>query len=84
MNSRFYSFLSFIFLGMMVLIPVVSHAQCAMCAAVAETSKENGSSAAIGLNNGILYLFLTPYLLVAAILFFWLRARKKANAAQEE
>lgn len=84
MNRRFYFPLSIVFLGLMVLIPELHQAQCAMCAAVAETSKENGSSAAIGLNNGILYLFLTPYLLVAAILFFWLRARKKANATQGE
>lgn len=69
------------FLILAVLVKV--SAQCAMCAAVAETSKNNGSSAALGLNNGILYLFLTPYIIVATILYFWIKARKKAQQTNQ-
>jgi len=39
-------------------------AQCAMCRAVAESSKSGGSSIADGLNNGILYLMAFPYILL--------------------
>ena len=38
--------------------------QCAMCRAVAESSKEAGSTIANGLNTGILYLMSFPYILL--------------------
>ena len=41
-----------------------SFAQCAMCRAVAESSREGGSSIANGLNTGILYLMSFPYVLL--------------------
>ena len=41
-----------------------SFAQCAMCRAVAESSREGGSSIANGLNKGILYLMSFPYVLL--------------------
>lgn len=53
--------------------------QCAMCTAVADEAAKNGSSAADGINKGVLYLFLTPYLIVATIGFIWWRSRKKAQ-----
>ena len=37
-------------------------AQCAMCRAVLES--EDGQSTAEGINNGILYLMVVPYLLI--------------------
>ena len=39
----------------------------------------NGETAnfAAGLNFGILYLFFTPYLLLAVIAFFWYRNSRK-------
>lgn len=48
-----------------------AEAQCAMCKATAEQSDQ------VGLNLGILYLFLMPYTIVATIAFFWWRNRKK-------
>lgn len=42
-----------------------SEAQCAMCRAVLE-SDESGN-AAKGINNGIIYLMLFPYLLIGGI-----------------
>ena len=38
--------------------------QCAMCRVVAESSRESGETIANGLNSGILYLMLFPYLLL--------------------
>jgi hypothetical protein len=46
-------------------------AQCAMCRSVAESGTKNGQTVAAGLNYGILYLMVIPYLL---LLFFF---RKK-------
>jgi glucose-6-phosphate dehydrogenase assembly protein OpcA len=58
-----------------------AQAQCAMCQATAETSLEAGASAAAGINKGVLYLFVTPYLVAATIFFFWWRARKRVEAS---
>ena len=41
-----------------------SYSQCAMCRVVAESSRESGETIANGLNSGILYLMLFPYLLL--------------------
>ncbi|WP_181858113.1 hypothetical protein [Polaribacter sp. WD7] len=51
-------------------------AQCAMCKAVVE----NGDvSMAEGVNNGITYLMVFPYLLVGVLLFVIYRYKKKAK-----
>jgi len=42
-----------------------TNAQCAMCRAVLES--EDGQSAAKGINDGIIYLMLIPYILVGGI-----------------
>lgn len=57
-------------------------AQCAMCQATLESNAKTGSSQ-IGstLNNGILYLMSIPYIMIAAIGYFWYRNSKK-NAAK--
>ena len=55
-------------------------AQCAMCRAVLES--EDGQSAAEGINDGIVYLMVFPYLLMAGVAYFIWRSRKKARAAE--
>ncbi len=55
-------------------------AQCAMCTAVADEAMKNGSSQGAGINKGVLYLFLTPYLVVGTIGFIWWRKKVKATA----
>jgi hypothetical protein len=55
--------------------------QCAMCTAVADEASKNGSTAADGINKGVLYLFLSPYLIVGTIGFLWWRSRRKAQEA---
>ncbi len=49
-------------------------AQCAMCKAVVESGN---ASEAEGLNSGILYLMIFPYLLVGALFYFIIKSRKK-------
>jgi len=73
-----WSLLLFIFLLLIVAIDV--SAQCAMCTAVADEAVRNGSAQTAGLNKGVLYLFVTPYLLVATIGIYWWRRKLKAEA----
>ncbi len=52
----------------------VLNAQCAMCKAVVESGN---LSEAEGLNTGILYLMVFPYILVGTLLYFIIKNRKK-------
>ncbi|MGB5817866.1 MAG: hypothetical protein WBG90_00170 [Saonia sp.] len=53
---------------LLLLLPQLLEAQCAMCRAVLES--EENSSAAEGVNNGIVYLMAIPYVLIAALFYF--------------
>lgn len=61
-------------LVLFLLIYQLPYAQCAMCRAVLES--EDGVSQAKGINNGITYLMVIPYILVAFIGFMVYRNRK--------
>jgi len=52
-------------------------AQCPMCKMAAESNLKDGGTAGRGLNKGILYMFLTPYLVIGTIGFVWWRNRPK-------
>lgn len=53
-------------------------AQCAMCRATLENNVSNGDiGIAAGINTGILYLFVAPYLAVGVIAWFWYRNSKR-------
>ena len=52
-------------------------AQCSMCQATAESSRDAGSTNSDGINKGVMYLFFTPYILIGTIGYFWWKARKK-------
>jgi hypothetical protein len=59
-----------------------SFAQCAMCKATAESGKDD---AAKGLNYAIMYLLLIPYILIAAIGYWWyVRNKKKGKEGRTE
>ncbi len=51
----------------LLLLPQISEAQCAMCRAVLES--EDNSSVAEGINNGIVYLMAVPYILVGVLFY---------------
>ena len=63
-----------LFLTLVLLVPELAQAQCAMCRAVLES--EGSEAAAKGINNGIVYLMAVPYLLVAGLFFFIYRKMK--------
>ncbi|MCR9265121.1 MAG: hypothetical protein NXH86_13270 [Flavobacteriaceae bacterium] len=52
----------------LLILPNVVEAQCAMCRAVVE-SEADGKTAE-GINNGIVYLMAIPYVLVAGVGYF--------------
>lgn len=60
-------------------------AQCAMCRATVENNVSNGvmNEDGMGLNGGILYLLVMPYLLVATVAFFWYQNSKKNRATKQ-
>lgn len=54
-----------VWLAVFCFFQISSHAQCAMCRAALES--EGNAQKAEGVNNGIVYLMVIPYLLIAAI-----------------
>jgi uncharacterized BrkB/YihY/UPF0761 family membrane protein len=63
----------FAFFVLMIFSIISSYSQCAMCKAVVE----NGDiDMAEGVNNGISYLMVFPYLLIGGLFFTLYRYRK--------
>ncbi|HLT49864.1 hypothetical protein [Aequorivita nionensis] len=61
-------------------IALPAEAQCAMCRAVLES--EEGGQTAKGINNGIVYLMIFPYLLIGGVGYAIYRSRKKARSEE--
>ena len=61
-----------------MLLVHIAFSQCAMCTEVADEASRNGNSAGDGINKGVLYLFLSPYLIVGTIGFILWRSRRRA------
>lgn len=80
-------FILFILL-VLVLLPTITEAQCAMCKASVESSQGQKNSVAGGINQGILYLMAVPYLLLGFIfrkqlVTVWRLIRKKPVAEED-
>lgn len=71
LKSQIYYLVSFFIL----LSSNLTSAQCAMCRAALE-SEESGIKAE-AVNDGIVYLMIIPYVLVAVLFYFIYRLRKK-------
>lgn len=60
-------------------------AQCAMCRASVESNVNvDGIGFAAKLNTGILYLFVTPYLLALVIGYLWYKKSREHRKKLEE
>lgn len=84
MKKQLYILLSFA--GFFLLAFLSGISQCPMCKAAVESQEGSGAGALQeGLNNGILYLFVLPYLCVGIFMFFvwhyFRKAKLKAIAA---
>lgn len=60
--------------------PLVVSGQCAMCRAALRTNEDQ--SVASGINHGITYLMVFPYVLVALLGFAIYRVLKKENSTK--
>ena len=65
------------FILMFLFLNIDLVAQCPMCKMAAESNLKNGGSAGKGLNAGILYMLITPYILVGGLAFWWFKNKKK-------
>lgn len=63
-------------------VPIPVATQCAMCRAVLESEEDN--STAKGINNGIKYLMVIPYLLVGGVFYVIYKSRKKDRESISE
>ncbi|PGH38259.1 MAG: hypothetical protein CRN43_16250 [Candidatus Nephrothrix sp. EaCA] len=59
---------------------MAAQAQCAMCKATIENNNSHEHAGlAVGLNFGILYLLVVPYLIIGVIALVWYRSSKHAK-----
>ena len=59
---------------LLLMVPFLMNGQCAMCRTQVVNNVSHGETAlAAGLNLGILYLFVTPYILIGVLIFLWFR-----------
>ena len=74
--------LLFCFFSLLLSIQAVM-AQCAMCRTTIENNVSQGEGMALGagLNTGILFLFFTPYVVIAVVALLWYK-KSKENAAK--
>ncbi len=78
MMKKFVFILFILILTRSSVAPLAS-AQCAMCTVSAEQSVKNGNTQGKGLNTGIIYLLVIPYILISGIGALWyIKYRKKA------
>lgn len=70
-------FLVILIMAIFLLTQTELLAQCPMCRMSAESNLKNGGTAGKGLNNGILYIFIMPYLLIGFIGYMWWKNSKK-------
>lgn len=74
----------FSLLGIIVITVSETAAQCAMCRTTIENNLSNGDiGIGAGLNFGILYLFVMPYLAIIVVGYLWYR-KSKADAKKEQ
>lgn len=77
---------SIVAIGIVYILTITNtFAQCAMCRGTVESTMSNGrNQVAVGLNTGILYLLVTPYLLVAIVIYLWIQTSKKEHGKRLE
>jgi hypothetical protein len=84
MKKLFFAFaLSMLLLGQL-LTAAPAQAQCVMCKSQVEAAKaENDDYDVAGLNKGIVYMMIVPYILMGAVGYFWYRRThpKRVTAA---
>jgi TRAP-type C4-dicarboxylate transport system permease small subunit len=73
-----------LFVMVLLLVASTADAQCAMCKMAAESGTQAGNSPTLGLNQGILYLAVVPYLSFMVIAFLFWKGWKKRKREEAE
>lgn len=60
---------SLVFVGLLLILPELTYAQCSMCKAVVESGADNELME--GVNSGILYMMGVPYILMFVVGLVW-------------
>jgi len=82
MKKFLYRFSGFLFVWLLSSADVL--AQCAMCRGSVQSTLGNGrNNVGVGINTGIAYLFVIPYLSAAFIAYFWYRSATKATREKQ-
>jgi hypothetical protein len=67
-----------------VIYPTASFSQCAMCKATLESNaKDDKSKIGAGLNTGILYLMVIPYIIFGVLGYLWYKNSRKQAVVNE-
>lgn len=66
--------------AVLLLLAIPVEAQCAMCRAVLES--EEGQETAKGINNGIVYLMIIPYVLIGVVGYIIYRNKRKSETSK--
>lgn len=73
-----------LFVMVLLLVASTADAQCAMCKMAAESGTQADNSPTLGLNQGILYLAVVPYLSFMVISFLFWKGWKKRKREEAE
>lgn len=80
-----YRVLTILLTGFFSLTALIVNAQCPMCRAGVESAMKNdGNMIGLGLNDGILYLLVVPYLAIMVIGYLWFRHTRKKRRMMTE
>ena len=70
----------FVLLCILLLNVTTGFSQCAMCRSTLENNYSNGNPGiGAGINTGILYLLVMPYLAVMILGYFWFKSSRNAQ-----
>jgi len=72
-------FLTLILFALIFIVAPNVNAQCAMCTINAEQGVKNGNTQAAGLNTGVIYLLVIPYILATVVGIIWYKKYRKKN-----
>lgn len=75
------SFKSIFISGFLLLLPLLTSAQCAMCRAALQTGDQ--PSTAEGINHGITYLMIFPYVIAGIMAYAIYRIYKKEGPSSD-
>ena len=67
-----FSLFSILMMALFLGLSHISDAQCSLCT---KTAQQLGEKPALGLNQGILYLMLTPFAIMGFIAYRWWRSQ---------